>query len=114
MRLYATRDFALCQNSSSVPLSIYKSMYSQITRPKPVMEQFKIDKYQAAEIVNLSHHTVTAYRREGKLVEGVHWCYLSPRTTRYCEHRLRQWVAFSYDTKAQMKYINEIERGQGS
>lgn len=72
---------------------------------KPKELQCLLDKREAARLVNMSKHTLTKYRQTGRLVEGVHWCYVNSRLVRYCEYRLEEWIAFDYNTKIQLQHI---------
>ncbi|MGK7892364.1 MAG: helix-turn-helix transcriptional regulator [Xenococcus sp. (in: cyanobacteria)] len=68
-----------------------------------------ITKQEASEVTRLSEHTLKTYRRDGKLVELVHYIKINSRTIRYKQEALLEWVNCGYSYEAQRRLIGERE-----
>lgn len=51
-----------------------------------------VSQYEVARHLNVSATTLKRYRRDGKLIEGIHWMRLSQRCIRYNLDLIRDWL----------------------
>jgi hypothetical protein len=51
-----------------------------------------LTKWQAETLTGMSPDTLKAYRRSGKLREGIEWFSLNSRVVRYSEKALIAWI----------------------
>jgi hypothetical protein len=64
----------------------------------------RIDKYRAAKIIYRSIDSLKRYRREGILIEGLHYQVRNSRCIEYFEEALIAWVhLFNYDSERQLQ-----------
>ena len=75
----------------------------QAVAEKTQIEATYLTKWQAAEVTNLHTQTLYNYRKEKRLIQDVHYIYLSRQHIRYHRQRLLDWVnKYGYDTDKQL------------
>jgi hypothetical protein len=73
-----------------------------------------IKKDKAAIVSHLSEATLKAKRRQGDLIEGVHWVRVNSRVVLYRKELLEIWAATRHDPDAHLQAIEEFKRHQKS
>lgn len=82
----------------------------QILKTKTQYTLIKKDK--AAIASNLSEATLKAKRRQGELIEGIHWVRVNARVVLYRKELLETWAATRHDPDAHLHAIEEFKLHQ--
>lgn len=71
-----------------------------------------IKKDKAAIAIHLSEATLKAKRRQGELIEGIHWVRVNARVVLYRQELLEAWASTRHDPDAHLQAIEEFQRHQ--
>jgi hypothetical protein len=71
-----------------------------------------INPQDAAKISDRKPDTLKRLRRQGDLIEGVHWVRENNRRVKYRKELLEDWAATRHDTHRHLAAIEEFERHQ--
>lgn len=67
-----------------------------------------IDKHKAAEMLSVTQWTVRQWRKTGKLTEGIHYVWLTPRSVRYIKEALENLLLNGGDPDAHKAWCREF------
>jgi len=59
------------------------------------------------EVLNLAHisiYSLQKCRQHKKLIEGLHYFQINRRSIKYDKDVIEEWIAFNYDTQAQLNH----------